>query len=158
MRGRALWLIGAAALIAVGAAILIARGCRREAAPAPAPAPAADFVVEKARFESPELALELESVRGTVHTGYTDWACLLRCEERAGCRADVRLVIDYRSGGEPRSLTIGGRLDGAKSQTLRVGRVQRPAVAVDRIERVRVEVLAPVRPVTPGAPRPTPMM
>ncbi len=157
MRSRTAWLIGAAALIAVAAAILLARGCRREAAPA-ATAPAADFVVEKARFESKDLRLELESVRGTVHPGYTDWACLLRCEERAGCRADVRLVIDYRSGGEPRSLTIGGRLDGAKGQTLRVGRVQRPAVAVDRIERVRVEVLAPVRPVTPGAPRPTPMM
>jgi hypothetical protein len=157
MRGRTSWLIGAAALIAVAAAILLARGCRREAPPAPTAAPA-DFVIEKARFESPELELELESVRGTVHPGYTDWACLLRCEERAGCRADVRLHIEYRSGGEPRSLTIGGRLDGARGQTLRVGRVQRPPVAVDRIERVRVEVLAPVVPVTPGAPRPTPMM
>jgi hypothetical protein len=157
MRVRTAWLIGAAALIAVAAAILLARGCRRDEAAAPA-APPADFVVEKARFESPELELELESVRGTVHPGYTDWACLLRCEERARCRADVRLHIDYRSGGEPRSLTIGGRLDGERGQVLRIGRVQRPPVAVDRIERVRVQVVAPVAPVTPGAPRPTPMM
>ncbi|MCU0233814.1 MAG: hypothetical protein MUE90_07270 [Thermoanaerobaculales bacterium] len=157
MHGRGPWLIGAAALIAVAAAILLARGCRRDEAAAPT-APPADFVIETARFESPELELELESVRGAVHPDYTDWACLLRCEERAGCRADVRLHIDYRSGGEPRTLTIGGRLDGARGEALRVGRAQRPAVAVDRIERVRVEVLAPVRPVTPGAPRPTPMM
>jgi hypothetical protein len=154
MARRALWLIGAAALVALAAAILLARGCRREEAPPASAAPSADFVADQVKLESPELELELESVRGTVHPGYTDWACLLRCEERAGCRADVRLHISYRSGGERRSLTIGGRLDGARGQLLRIGRVQRPPVAVDRIERVRVELLEVV---TPGAPRPTPM-
>jgi hypothetical protein len=95
------------------------------------------------------------SVRGIVHPAYTDWACLLECRDNRGCRADVKLEILYRSNGEARTLIIGGRLEGDPGKTMRIGRVQRPPTAVDRVDQVTVEVVAVV---TPGAQRPTPIM
>jgi hypothetical protein len=158
MRGRDPRLIGAAWLIAVVVAVLPWCGCRQEAPPPAEPpaasGPPAGFVDESTRLVSPDLELELVSVRGIVHPGYTDWACLLECRERGGCRADVKLEIRYRSGNEPRTLSIAGRLEGEQGQTMRIGRVQRPPVAVDRVELVTV---AAVVAVVAGAPRPTPM-
>ncbi len=145
------WLI-AAAVAAVVAGLLLWRGCRHE--PPPSGLPPADFVAESARLVSPDLELELVAVRGLVHPAYTDWACLLECRERRGCRADVKLEIRYRSGGEERSLNIAGRLEGERGETMRIGRVQRPPVAVDRVEQVTVTAVVPV---IQGAPRPTPM-
>ena len=153
MPRRTLLLVSAVLLLAVVAAILLWRGCRHE--PPPSAVPAADFVADSARLVSPDLALELVAVRGIVHPGYTDWACLLECRERRGCRADVKLEIRYRSGGEERSLSIAGRLEGQRGETMRIGRVQRPPVAVDRVEQVTVTAVVPV---IQGAPRPTPMM
>lgn len=150
------WLI-AAAVVAVAAGLLLWRGCRHEPAP-PSAVPATDFVDESARLVSPDLDLELVAVRGLVHPAYTDWACLLECRERRGCRADVKLEIRYRSGGEERSLSIAGRLEGERGETMRIGRAQRPPVAVDRVEQVTVTSVVPVTPAVPGAPRPTPMM
>lgn len=149
------WLI-AAAVVAVAAGLLLWRGCRHEPPP-PSAVPAADFVDESARLVSPDLELELVAVRGLVHPAYTDWACLLICRERRGCRADVKLEIRYRSGGEERTLAIAGRLEGERGETMRIGRAQRPPVAVDRVEQVTVTSVVPVTPAVPGAPRPTPM-
>jgi hypothetical protein len=145
------WLIAAAAA-AVVAGLLLWRGCRHEVPPSGLPP--ADFVAESVRLVSPDLELELVAVRGLVHPAYTDWACLLECRERRGCRADVKLEIRYRSGGEERSLGIAGRLEGERGETMRIGRVQRPPVAVDRVEQVTVTAVVPV---IQGAPRPTPM-
>ena len=152
MPRRTLLLVSAVLLLAVVTAVLLWRGCRHE--PPPSAVPAADFVADSARLVSPDLALELVAVRGIVHPAYTDWACLLECRERRGCRADVKLEIRYRSGGEERSLSIAGRLEGQRGETMRIGRVQRPPVAVDRVEQVTVTAVVPV---IQGAPRPTPM-
>jgi len=150
MASRAPWLAAAAAVIAVVAALLLWRGCRPEPA-----GPPADFASDAVRLVSPDLELEMVSVRGVAHPAYTDWSCLLACRESRGCRADVKLEIRYRSGSEKRSLIIGGRLEGDTGQTMRIGRVQRPATSVDRIDQVTVSVVAAVK---PGAPRPTPVV
>jgi hypothetical protein len=153
MPRRTFVLLLAAAVVAVAAGLLLWRGCRHEPPPSSG-LPPADFVAESARLVSPDLALELVAVRGLVHPAYTDWACLLECRERRGCRADVKLEIRYRSAGEERSLSIAGRLEGKRGETMRIGRVQRPPVAVDRVEQVTVTAVVPV---IQGAPRPTPM-
>lgn len=97
--------------------------------------------VEDVAVESPDLDLELRAMRGTVNPGFTDWMCLLECREREGCRADVEVKVEYRSLGEPRQLTIGGRLGGEGGEIMRLGRVQRPPVEVDGIDRVTINVL-----------------
>jgi hypothetical protein len=97
--------------------------------------------VEDVTVESPDLDVELRAVRPTVNPGFTDWMCLLECREREGCRADVEVKIEYRSLGEPRQLTIGGRLGGEGGEIMRLGRVQRPPVEVDGIDRVTINVL-----------------
>jgi hypothetical protein len=80
-------------------------------------------------------------MRGTVHPDYTDWACLLECRERGGCHATVEVRVAYRSSGEPSRLVIGGRIDGEAGEIMRIGRAQRPPVAVDGIDSVEVTVL-----------------
>ena len=151
MASRAPWMAAAAAVVAIVVALLLWRGCR----PAPPAAPPADFASDAVKLVSPDLELEMVSVRGIANPTYTDWACLLTCRESRGCRADVKLEVFYRSGGEAHTLIIGGRLEGDTGQTMRIGRVQRPATAVDRIDQVTVTVVAAVK---PGAPRPTPII
>ena len=97
--------------------------------------------VEDVAVESPDLELELRAMRGTVNPTFTDWMCLLECREREGCRADVEVKVEYRSLGETRQLTIGGRLFGEGGDIMRLGRVQRPPVEVDGIDRVTINVL-----------------
>ena len=58
------------------------------------------------------------------------------------------------SAGEERTLTVDGRFDANAGEKMRIGRMQRPPVVVDRVESVTVEVAGPY---TPGAPRPTPV-
>lgn len=147
MATRAHWLARAAALIVVVIAVLLWRGCR----PAPDIAPA-DFIDDTVKLESPKLDLELVSVRGTAKQVSTDWVCQFRCLEKQGCRADVRVVIHYRSQGERRALKLTGRFNGANGDILWVGRGQRPPEAVGRIDKVVVDVVAPF---DPAAPIPT---
>jgi hypothetical protein len=113
--------------------------------PLPPPKPPVEIPdsisVEDVPVQSPDLELSLVGMRGTVNPGYTDWACLLECRERQGCHASVEVRVEYRSLGEPRRLVIGGRLDGEPGEIMRIGRVQRPPVAVDGIDRVDVTVL-----------------
>ena len=97
--------------------------------------------VEEVAVESPDLDVELRAMRGTVNPGFTDWMCLLECRQRDGCRADVQVKVAYRSLGEARQLIIGGRLDGVGGEIMRLGRVQRPPVEVDGIDRVTINVL-----------------
>jgi hypothetical protein len=97
--------------------------------------------VEEVAVASPDLDVELRAMRGTVKPGFTDWMCLLECRQREGCRADVEVKVEYRSLGEPRQLIIGGRLDGDGGEIMRLGRVQRPPVEVDSIDRVTINVL-----------------
>jgi hypothetical protein len=137
-------------LVAIVALALLWRACRsRDDSPPPPPT---DFATEKVRLVSPDLDLELLEVRGIVNPGYTDWACVFSCRERGGCRAETRVRILYLSAGEKRTLTLSGHFDAARDQKIRVGRMQRPPVAVDRVVEVTVEVEAPF---VPGAPRPT---
>jgi hypothetical protein len=97
--------------------------------------------VDEVAVESPDLDVELRAMRGIVKPGYTDWMCLLECREREGCRADVQITVEYRSLGTPRKLTLGGRLAGEGGEIMRLGRVQRPPVEVDGIDRVTINVL-----------------
>ncbi len=134
-------------MIVVVLAALFWRGCR----PAPDVAPG-DFLDDTVKLESPELDLELVAVRGTAKPASTDWICQFRCLEKQGCRADVRVVIHYRSQGERRALKLAGRFNGGKGDILWVGRAQRPPEAVERIDKVVVDVVAPF---DPAAPIPT---
>ena len=150
MQTRARWM----ALVAVIAVIILAiallwRGLR----PASAPPEIPSFTEDEVPVLSPDLALSEALVRGTVHPGYTDWACLLECLEPEGCRADLRVVVDFRSGGEARRMMIDGRVDAGMGETMRIGRTQRPPVEIDGIDKIAVEVLRSLR---EGAPQPTP--
>ena len=152
MTTRKQWLTVIAALAVVVAAVLLWRGCRAD--DVRPPTAAGDFALDGINFTSPDLDLELVSVRATAHPGYMDWACIIECRERGGCRADVRVRLVYVAAGEERTLMMSGRLDAARGETIRIGRVQRPPTEADRVEAVMVEVAAPY---TPGAPRPTPV-
>ena len=150
MSSRKVWL-AASAVLAVVVVALVWRGCRWDDARSGTDDA---FSADGIRLTSPDLDLGLLEVRATERQGFTDWACLVECRERGGCRADVRVRIEYRAGGERRSLSMSGRIDTANGETSRIGRVQRPPVEVDRIDEVIVEVAAPY---TPGGPRPTPV-
>lgn len=148
----AVGVVACVALIAVG--LWLWRG---RSAPKPLPEPQQVTVpdaipVEEVALASPDLEVALVGMSGTVHPDYTDWACLLECREREGCNADVQLTVDYRSGGEVKRLILGGRLAGGPGEVMRIGRVQRPPVEVDAIERVSMAVLDVRR---SDAPRPT---
>ena len=108
--------------------------------------------IEKVELTSPDLEVLLVGMRGTVNPDFTDWACFLECREREGCRADIQLTVEYQSGGVAKQFMIGGRLDGDPGEIMRVGRVQRPPVEVDSIDRVSMTVLEVHR---ANSPRPT---
>jgi hypothetical protein len=151
MGSRAAWLTLAAFTVA---ALILALWLRPRADESRPPAAAADFSFEQIVLESPDLALDLQAVRGNVHESYTDWACLFICREFGGCHADVQLEVRFRSAGENRRLTLAGRLDGERGDVLRLGRVQRPPVNVESVERLTLRVIDTY---TPGQPTPTPM-
>ncbi len=111
-----------------------------------------NFRFENARLVSPDLRVELTEIFGTVHNDYTDWACILECRDQDGCHADAQMVVEYRSAGEKKKLILGGRLDADSGQMMRIGRAQRPPVAVDSIDRVTLTVIEPRR---SDSPRPT---
>lgn len=152
-RYRWLLLVLAVALVAAVVTVVVRRGLR--------PEPIIDPVSEEAHsassvpVDSPDLRINVATVKWTNHPGYTDWTCLVECRERDGCHAEVQLVVDYISSGRQQRLTLGGRLDSAYGETVRIGRAQRPSVAVDRVEQVTVQVLAAFH---RDAPTPTPMV
>jgi hypothetical protein len=152
MVGRFRWILLAVVVVASVAAAVVWRG--RQLAPLADPGSDGTFTVSDVPVESPELSIDVGTVKWTHHPDYTDWSCLIECRESGGCHAEVQLVVDYISNGRKKRLTLGGRLDAAQGETVRIGRAQRPSVTVDRVERVSVEVLAAFR---PGAPTPTPM-
>jgi len=144
-----------AVAVIVAAVIIVGLWLWRANAPLPEPKSVTvpDAIpVEKVELASPDLEVLLVGMRGTVNPDYTDWACLLECREREGCRADIQLTVEYQSGGVPQQFMIGGRLDGDPGEIMRVGRVQRPPVEVDSIDRVSMTVLEVHR---TNAPRPT---
>lgn len=146
------WLAMALLLVAVVVSLLIWRGCRvDESLP---PALAGEFAVEEIALTSPDLDLKLLTVRTTDHPGYTDWTVLFECREWGGCKADVRVRVLYGAAGEKHTLQIGGRLNSARGETARFGRVLRPQTAVEQVDEVIVQVAAPY---SPDAPRPTPV-
>lgn len=110
--------------------------------PPQAPVEVPDSIpIDNVPVSSPNLELNLIGMRGTVHPDYTDWACLLECREREGCDAVVEVRVEYRSNGVPQRLVIGGRLTGDVGEIMRLGRAQRPPVAVDGIDSVEVIVI-----------------
>ena len=152
MSGRTRWIIAVVVVMAVALAVVLWLG--RRVTPRVEPRPEGTHTVSDVLLQSPELSIEVDAVRWTHHPGYTDWACLLECRESGGCRAEVQLLVDYISQGEEQRLTVGGRIDAAFGEIVRIGRAERPSVAVDRLERVTVDVIAAYR---QGAPTPTPM-
>ncbi len=139
-----LGLIAVAVAVLLGT-VLIVRGCREKPEVVP-PEAIGDFEIEKIVLDSPDIDLALLSVRGTAEEGYTDWAFVFECRENRGCRAELRLEIEYESEGEKKRLSIEGLVDVDRGETARLGRIQRPAVVIDRIDRVTVAVVAPYDP------------
>lgn len=152
MFGRFRWVLVAVVVVGVLAALFFWRGRRQD--PLADPNSDGTFTVSDVPVESPELSIDVGTVRWTHHPDYTDWACLIECREQDGCHAEVQLVVDYVSSGQKQRLTLGGRLDAANGETVRIGRAQRPSVRVDRVDRVTVVVVEAYR---RGAPTPTPM-
>ena len=149
MPTRARWMaLVAAVVVTIVIAVFLWRGFQS----APVPPEIPSFTQEEVAAISPDLAVSEALVRGTVHPGYTDWVCLLECLEPEGCRADLRVVIDYRSHGEAQRLMIDGRVDAEMGETMRIGRVQRPPVEVDGIDKVTIEKLRSIR---ENGPEPT---
>lgn len=152
MSRRTWWLVGVGALVLIVMGVWLVSRTTLIGGP---PAPPADFADDTVDLQSPDLDLELVSVTGTVHPSYTEWVCQLVCRESSGCRGDVRAVIHYRSNGERRTLRLASQFRADEGEPLVFRRVQRPPVAVDRVERVVIEEVTPLR---PAGPRPTPMM
>ena len=144
------WLVVVLAVLVVAAAIFMWRGCAGPLDRGGRGTSSVDGVA----LASPDLEVELLSARGTVHPGYTEWACVFECREQAGCHADVELEVTYLSAEAERVIRMAGRLDAALGETMRIGRAQRPPSPVDRVEKVHVRVAATF---VPGGPRPTPI-
>jgi hypothetical protein len=145
--------------VAVGVAALLVVGLwlRRDRAGAPSSEQSPERAHQGIRVAdvavvSPDLDVGLVEIRGTVHPDYTDWSCILECREAEGCRADVRLMIEYRSNGASKKVLLGSRLDANRGETMRIGRVQRPPDAVESIDRATLSVLEAYR---SNSPRPT---
>ncbi len=115
--------------------------------------PVESFSFDGVATSSPDLPLAADTVRGTFRDDYMDWACLVKCREAAGCHADLRLTVQYRSGPAAKEIIFHGTIDVPVGARARFGGVQQPALRVDGIERVQVEVL---RTFKPGDPVPTP--
>jgi hypothetical protein len=152
MTGRSRWLVLALTVAVLAAGILLWRSCR-QGAERPVSA-AGEFGADQVALISPDLDLELVSVRATAKSSYTDWSCLFECRERGGCSADVRIRISFVADGEDRMITLGGQFDAARGETVRIGRVQRPAIEVERVNEVAVEVASAL---ADDGPRPTPV-
>jgi hypothetical protein len=146
-----------AVAVAVAAVLVVALLLRRDSGdrPGPGQGPAATsqgIHTKEVVLDSPDLGVDLVEIRGTVHSDYTDWSCILECQEDVGCHADVQLAIEYRSHGVAKRLFLASRLDADEGDLMRIGRVQRPPITVDFIERARLSVLD-VR--SSNGPRPT---
>jgi hypothetical protein len=112
------------------------------------------FAVDSVPVDSPDLEVGPAVVRATSYRGYTDWACLLECLEPEGCRAEVRLVLDWVGEGAGGRMIVTGAVDAEPGETMRIGRVQRPPVAgFDRVDRLALEVTRLIR-----ADAPTPFI
>lgn len=119
----------------------------------PTAEPAESFSFDAVSTSSSDISVVTDTVRGTSRDGYMDWACLVKCREPEGCHADLRLTIRYDSGGADEEIIFHGTIDVPVGARARFGGVQRPALRVDRIDDVQVEVLRTFR---PGDPVPTP--
>ena len=143
--------------VAVAALLVVGLWLRRDRAGAPSPEHSPERAhrgirVDDVTVVSPDLEVGLVEIRGTVHPEYTDWSCVLECREAEGCRADVRLMIEYRSNGASKKILLGSRLDADPGETMRIGRVQRPPDVVESIDRATLSVLEMYR---SNSPRPT---
>jgi len=139
MEGRTRWLVVAIVAAAIAAAFVTWRGCRP--APADEPVVRRSFAVDSVPVDSPDLEVGPAVVRATSYRGYTDWACLLECLEPEGCRAEVRLVLDWVGEGAGGRMVVAGSVDAEQGETMRIGRVQRPPIAgFDRVDRLALEV------------------
>lgn len=124
-----------AALLVVMAAALTWVGCGRGRAPAALPD---SFVSASAEVSSPDMALTLDTARGVVHDGYTDFGLSLACAEPAGCHAALVLTVvlepgDYRT-------VLAGTIDGENGATAWFSRPLRPPPAVTAVRRIEIRV------------------
>jgi hypothetical protein len=111
--------------------------------------------VDSVKTESSDLDVKVAQVRGTLREGYMEWACLLQCADEDGCRAAVRATVHFESSGEPKEIVINGQLDAPQGGRTQLGRVQRPPVRVDDVDRVVIDVVGRR---APGDPPPTPRL
>jgi hypothetical protein len=142
MTGRRI-LLAAAVVAAVVLAVWLMRGCGAPPTSEHEPEATTQAIrTDDIAVVSRDLAVRLVEMRATLHPDYTDWSCVLECREGDGCRADIRMIVDYHSSGEKEKIFLSGRLDAGKGETMRVGRVQRPATEVESIDRAMITVTA----------------
>ena len=133
------------AVLATGVWLWRDRGAPPSPGPIPGRAPEKGIRADDATLVSPDLAVKLVEIRGTPRQGYTDWSCILECRETEGCRALVRVHIEYRSEGVTKTLVVDGRVDADTGEVIRIGRVERSTFAVDSIERATLSVIEEYR-------------
>ncbi len=138
-------------LVAGLAAVLaLSSGCRKDEPRSGI----SEFSFDGVTTSSKELALDVAQVSGIPHDDYVEWSCLLSCREPAGCHADLRVTVFYRSGGEDQDIVLTGTVDVPVGARARLTRVQRPPVQVDGVDRVEVRLMAQRD--TADGPPPTP--
>ena len=123
-------------------------GCRR----GPDVSRAKEFSFDAVPLESPQLALELNQVRGEPGDGSLDWRLMFTCRDPDGCHADVVVVVEYQGDRGAEHIQFTKTISAADGGAVRVGGVK-PAREVSRIDRVEVRVERRFR---PGDPSPTP--
>lgn len=141
-----------ALVIVVLGGVLLVQGCRDK--PENPPEAIGEFDVGRVVVDSRDLDLSLLSIRGTSHADYTDWAFVFECRENRGCRAELRLEVEYTAEDETRLLSLTGVVDVDRDQAIRLARIQRPAVEIESIDRITVTVVAPYN---PPSSQPTPI-
>lgn len=132
------------------AVVVLSSGCRKDEPRSKI----SGFSFDDVKTSSEELAVEVEQVTGVPHDDYVEWACLLSCREPAGCHADLRVTVFYRSGGDDERIVFTGTMDVPMGARARLTRVQRPPVPVDGVDWVEVRLVAQRD--TADGPPPTP--
>ena len=99
------------------------------------------FSYEGLSVESADLRVGPASVRGAIHSGYLSWIVIANCAEPEGCAGEFRVEIEYDTGSEVRKISVDTRCDVPFDGELRLQGIQDPPVPVNRIERLKLEVI-----------------
>jgi hypothetical protein len=100
------------------------------------------FRFEDVPIESPDLKVRLEAVQGVVRGSHGSWLVSLVCAEPSGCAGEFSVEVDYDTGTSEARLVISRQLQASDGETMRFEGLQDPPRAVNRVARVKLEVVS----------------